>query len=101
MRNPREFTFDSPQGIDEVIRYSLDTGGYGTATNPIVSVYQGIGADAVDIGGSALSGTPSITEGILTFPAFTPPALGFYRFEVAFDVSGNHIELFGILPVER
>lgn len=102
MQNKRQFFFDSPQGVDEAIAYTLDTTGYGAgASNPAVVVYSGMNANEAEVSGTVLTGTPVITDGVLTFPRFAAPSVGYYRFEVAFDVNGNHLELFGYLQVER
>lgn len=102
MQSKRQFVFDSPQGLDEAIAYSLDTTGYGAgASAPQVVVYSGIDTAAPDVSGTVLTGSPTLVDGILTFPRFNAPSVGYYRFEVAFDVNGNHVELFGLLQVER
>jgi len=93
-----------PQGIDELVAYTLDTAQWGgTPTSPSVVVLD-ITSDAfTDVTSTVMpTNSPTVSDDIITLSALKELTAGSkYRVEIKFTVSGNVFEAYGIVTGER
>ena len=80
------------QGVDEEIAYTVDTGNWAASPTGASVVAK---LDVVDVSGSVLSGSPSISGSLITTGCLTSLSAGEdYRVEVKFAQDGQIWECF-------
>jgi hypothetical protein len=106
MANSRQFWFDSPQGEDERLAYTIDTTRWQCTAPTGVAVYlysiDGVTGAKTDVSSTKLSGAASVAGAVITTPLVVSLTAGtLYRMEVQWVYNGNTLEGFGYLEAEE
>jgi hypothetical protein len=88
-----------PQGVDEIIAYTVDTTPWGGYTSDAAVILKD--SDGEDVSGDNLSGAPSEAADVITTPLVYGLTAGEnYRLEILWVYSGNTFETFLTLMAE-
>ncbi len=101
MATKRQFYFDSCQGVDEDIAYTLDASKWGSLSPAGLSV---VAKDSTggDVSVTLLTGSASASGSIITTPLIGSGTEGAtYRIEVLWTDSGNTVVAYGFLTFEE
>jgi len=99
----------APQGVDEIVAYTLETVPWGGSassppSSPSVTVYDVTDGTFADVTSTVM---PSGSASIIDVTKVLCPALKLltegkkYRVEILFTISGNVLEAYGIVHGER
>ena len=81
------------QGQDEEITYALTTTPWGSTPSAVSITAYDASASFGDVSSTVLSGSPSISGDVITFPVFKSLTMKHnYRVEIKFTVGGNIME---------
>ena len=86
------------QGRDEEIVYALTTTPWGSSPSAVLITAYDATASFGDVSSTVLSGSPSVSGDVITFPVCKSLTMGnIYRVEIMFTTGGNveetHVEI--------
>jgi len=89
------------QGRDEQIVYALPTTPWGSSPTTVSVTAYDASASFADVSSTVLSGSPSVSGDVITFPVLKSLSMGhIYRVEIKFTTGGNveetHVEIHGV-----
>ena len=98
----RQFYFDSPQGEDESIPYTLDVSKWGLSSPTISSVKAFDTSDDSDVTSTVINGSGSVSGDVITLPLIENLTDGTtYRIEVLFTSGTGTYEAYGFVTGEE